>query len=139
MRPWDFILKRLKAGWRGRGKSKLRSFDLDTTLQTRLITLAEQENRSPWDLEADLIEAGLAQRKVQDEWVKRWQSLSIREQQVVALTCLGYTNAQISARLYISVETVKTHMRNILLKFNLHGKAEIKKALERWDFSNWDS
>lgn len=137
MRPWDFILKRLKAGWRG--SSKPRSFELDTTLQTRLMTLAKQENRSPRELEADLIEAGLTQRSLQDAWVKRWQSLSAREQQVVALTCLGYTNAQIGTRLYISVETVKTHMRNVLVKFNLHGKAEIKKALEGWDFSEWDS
>ncbi len=137
MRPWDFILKRLKAGWRR--SSKPRSFGLDTTLQTKLITLAKQENRSPRELEADLIEAGLTQRSLQDTLVKRWQSLSPREQQVTALTCLGYTNAQISSHLYISVETVKTHMRNVLIKLNLHGKGEIKKALERWDFSEWDS
>ncbi len=137
MRPWDFILKRLKAGWRR--SPKPRSFELDTTLQTRLVTLAKQENRSPRELGADLIEAGLTQRSLQKALVERWQSLSPREQQVTALTCLGYTNAQISSRLYISVETVKTHMRNVLVKFNLHGKGEIKKALERWDFSEWDS
>ncbi len=129
-------MKKLRAGLKG--SSKPRSFELDTTLQSRLVDLAKQEHRSPRDLEADLIEAGLAQRSLQEQWVRRWQSLSAREQQVTALTCLGCTNAEISARLYISVHTVKAHLRNILVKFELHGKAELKKALEKWDFSEWE-
>ena len=136
MRPWDYIIRKLKAAWRG--SSQPRSFGLDTTLQTKLVAIARQERRSTRELQADLIQAGLALRTIDNELMERWESLSPREQQVAALTCLGYTNAQISARLYISVETVKTHMRNILAKFGLHGKAEIKKALERWNFSEWE-
>jgi DNA-binding CsgD family transcriptional regulator len=29
---------------------------------------------------------------------ERWQKLSLREQDVTALTCLGYTNRQIAAK-----------------------------------------
>jgi DNA-binding CsgD family transcriptional regulator len=136
MRPWDFVLKRLKKGLK-RAPAR-RAFELDATLQTRLVTLAIQEQRSAREVQADLIEAGLARRDMQNGMVELWQALSAREQQVAALTCLGYTNPQISARLYISAETVKTHLRNILAKFRLHGKAQLKKVLEEWDFSEWE-
>jgi two-component system nitrate/nitrite response regulator NarP len=64
--------------------------------------------------------------------------LSPREQQVVALTCLNLTNRQIAAKLVITPETAKTHVRNILRKFNLHSKVELREALSDWDFSDWD-
>jgi DNA-binding CsgD family transcriptional regulator len=57
---------------------------------------------------------------------------------VTALTCLGYTNRQIAARLVLSPETVKTHLRNVLRKFDLPTKAELRRALADWDFGDWD-
>ena len=41
----------------------------------------------------------------------------------------GVINRQIAARLGVSEETVKTHVRNALVKFNLHGKGELRMAL----------
>ncbi|MBE3117956.1 MAG: helix-turn-helix transcriptional regulator [Candidatus Atribacteria bacterium] len=55
--------------------------------------------------------SALAQRKTHGELYHRWQSLSPREQEVTALACRGYTNRQIAARLGVSAETVKTHVR----------------------------
>ena len=60
-----------------------------------------------------------------------------REQQIAALACMNYTNRQIAAHLFISPETVKTHMRNVLRKFDLHSKAELRQTLGDWDFSSW--
>ncbi|MGZ9164486.1 MAG: LuxR C-terminal-related transcriptional regulator, partial [Anaerolineales bacterium] len=40
---------------------------------------------------------------------QRWSSLSHREQQVIALICLGYRNHEIAKILTIAPETVKTH------------------------------
>ena len=40
-------------------------------------------------------------------------SLGLREVQVLALIAEGHTNAEIGAALYISEETVKSHLRNI--------------------------
>ena len=57
---------------------------------------------------------------------KRWESLSPRQREVAVLICRGYTNPQIASELKISLETVKTHVRNILQKFNLHSKAELR-------------
>jgi DNA-binding CsgD family transcriptional regulator len=50
---------------------------------------------------------------------------------------LNFTNRQIAARLQITPETVKTHVRNVLHKFDLHSKAELRRSLADWDFSAW--
>jgi len=57
---------------------------------------------------------------------------------VAALTCLGYTNRQIAAKLKISPDTVKGYVRQVLVKFNLHGKNELRTLLSAWDFSDWE-
>jgi len=36
------------------------------------------------------------------------------------------------------VPTVKTHMANVLRKFDLHSKIELRMALSDWDFSAWE-
>ena len=50
----------------------------------------------------------------------------------------GCTNRQIAARLVLSPETVKTHLRSVLHKFGLRSKAELRQALAGWDFSGWE-
>ena len=67
----------------------------------------------------------------------RWDSLSSRERDVAALTCLGYTNRQIAAKLKVSPDSVKGYVRQVLVKFNSHSKNELRKQLSGWDFSNW--
>jgi DNA-binding CsgD family transcriptional regulator len=56
----------------------------------------------------------------------------------VAYTCLGYTNNQIAVQLGLSVETVKTHVGNLLVKFGLHSKVELRMTLSEWDFRGWE-
>jgi len=63
--------------------------------------------------------------------------LTPRQQQTAALACLNFTNRQIAARLGISPQTVKTHIRNLLHRFDLHSKAELRQVLADWDFSEW--
>jgi DNA-binding CsgD family transcriptional regulator len=64
--------------------------------------------------------------------------LSPREQQVAALVCLNYSNAQIAARLNISQSTVKTHVSNALRKFGLQRRTDLRLALAEWDFSAFE-
>jgi two-component system response regulator NreC len=113
------------------------TFDMDQVLLESLHEIAEQEQRTTQDVATDLLSFALAHRHAADENLLRWRSLSPREQQVAALACLNYTNRQIAARLVISPETVKTHVRNVLRKFGLHSKAELRQALVDWDFSVW--
>ena len=51
--------------------------------------------------------------------------LSSREQEVLDLVSQGMTNKGVGARLYISENTVKYHMRNILDKLHLQNRAQV--------------
>ena len=114
-----------------------RYFELDEALRTALVDLADQEQRPAEEIQADLLAAGLAQRYTHNELWRRWESLSPREQDVTALTCLGYTNRQIAAKLHLSPDTVKGYVRQVLVKFHLHSKDELRMLLGDWDFSDW--
>jgi DNA-binding NarL/FixJ family response regulator len=116
-----------------------RSFALDAPLHTALLALAEQESRPAEEVCSDLLAAGLAQRRRHEEFWQHWLALSPREQDVTALTCLGYTNRQIAAKLEVSPDTVKTYVRQVLVKVNLHSKFELRMNMGSWDFSKWGS
>ncbi len=133
IKQWERLLVRL--GWkRQAGK---RSFALEAGLHSALVELAEREQVTPEELANDLLRTELAQRQENEALKDCWHTLSRRGQEVTALTCLGYTNRQIAGRLGISEETVKTHVKNALAKFKLHGKLELQSALKKWDFSEW--
>ena len=72
------------------------------------------------------------------ELYDRWLAFSAREQDVVALTCLGYKNQQIAFRLGLSVTTVKSYIQNVCYKLDVHSKTEIRLAFVDWDFGEWE-
>jgi DNA-binding CsgD family transcriptional regulator len=51
--------------------------------------------------------------------------LTQRELQIISLISQGYTNKEIAEMLYISVETAKTHRKNLLKKTHCKGTAEL--------------
>lgn len=58
--------------------------------------------------------------------------LSQREQEILSLMAHGKTSEQISTELYISVNTVDTHRKNILAKLEAHNIAEaVRIAIKR--------
>ena len=113
------------------------NLELETQLVDSLQNLAERERRPEKELAAEMLTHALAQRDEAEVRLETWHTLSPREQQVAALTCLGFTNREIAYQLVISIETVKTHVRNTLRKFNLHSKMELRYALRDWDFEAW--
>jgi DNA-binding CsgD family transcriptional regulator len=131
---WDCLLTLLRT----QRTPASRYFELDEPLYTALVSQANREQRPVEQLQAELLAAGLAHLQTLDGLQQRWGTLSQREQQVTALTCLGYTNRQMAAHMQISLETVKTHISNALIKFGLHSKTELRLALSEWDFSEWD-
>jgi len=102
-----------------------------------LSMVAEEENRPPQQVAADLLRQALKRRDAADANLRSWQTLSSRQQQVAALVCLNLTNQEIASYLDISPETVKSHVQSILAKFDLHQRAELRLALADWDFSHW--
>ena len=115
-----------------------RTFALTDELAQTLRDQAQREQRPPEDLIDELLVNGLSRRDMGDYMWECWLALSPREQEVAALACLGDTNRQIAARLGISPHTVKTHVRNILRKFDLYSKDELRSLLHEWDFSSWE-
>lgn len=113
------------------------SFKLDQRLIASLEKFAEIEDRHPEEVASDLITFAIAQRKSDKEYIQIWEELTPRQQQVTALTCLNYTNRQMAAALKISPETVKSHIRGALQKFNVNSKSELSQMLKEWDFSDW--
>jgi DNA-binding CsgD family transcriptional regulator len=111
--------------------------DIDPVTSEELQLLARSEHRTEKELAVELLNMALVQRGAAEVYLRRWGELSPREQQVAALTCLGYTNIQIASRLVLSQETVKSHIRNVLYKFNLRSKDDLRHALADWDFSAW--
>jgi DNA-binding CsgD family transcriptional regulator len=107
------------------------------SMQVTLTTLSQHEGRPEDDLIQDLLAAGLTHYYSSDVLLNQWEVLSLREKDVAALVCLGYTNKEIGIRLGISPETVKTHLRNVLIKFNLNTRSELKLSLKDWDFTSW--
>lgn len=114
-----------------------RRYMLDGPLVAYVEAVAEHEQRPPEDVAADLLASGAAQRDLAADTYQRWRTLSPREQQVTALVCLGYTHREIALKLVISPETVKSHMKRVLHKFNLHSKDELRMLTADWDFSAW--
>jgi DNA-binding NarL/FixJ family response regulator len=119
-------------------KQPIKAYNFDQELASSLHTLADREQRPEEEIAADLISYAMTQHQIQSIYWQYWQLLSPREQQVAVLICHSYTNQQIADRLVVSMETVKTHVRNVLRKFKMHRKAELRQALANWDFSAWD-
>ncbi len=133
MSIWQKILQLLGK----RRKFGPRTYEINESLQVTLSTLAEHEGRSEQELLPDILAVGLDRYQSTEKlWVK-WETLTPREQNVAALTCLGLTNREISARLFLSPETIKTHVRNVLFKFGVKKKTELRRILAGWDFSAW--
>lgn len=120
-----------------KGNDESRIFLQDEEIITVVRKAAKEQGRSEEAIIADLTKAGWDQIQQDAEITDRWDSLSQREQQVVALICLGYRNYQIAEILVIAPETVKTHLQNIFAKFNLRSSKELRLVLKDWNFAEW--
>src|SRR5512135_2857225 len=101
MELWDRLLSLL----RRKPGSARRYFELDEPLHAALEERADLEQLPVEQIQAELLADGLKQY---------WETLSRREQQVTALTCLGYTNRQMAARMQLSPTTIKGYMSDAL-------------------------
>ncbi len=79
------------------------------------------------------IEKSIADRKAELEPVPKNElekyGISRREQQVIELIFLGYSNKKISTELYVSLNTVKTHVKNIFSKIGVSSRMELVTQL----------
>src|SRR5690242_17470800 len=107
----------------------------DAEMVMHVNNVAEQQGRYEDEIVDDLIKAGMNSFAMQEEAVRRWDSLTRREQEVVALVCLGQRNYEIAEILSIEIGTVKAHLQNIFTKYDLRIRKELRLALQTWDFA----
>ncbi len=56
---------------------------------------------------------------------KRYDGLTEREREILALIAEGLSNQEIAQKLYISIKTVQTHRTHIMEKLDLHNRAQL--------------
>jgi DNA-binding CsgD family transcriptional regulator len=125
----DLLEKRLE-------KSSRRVYAKDDQLVQKVKEMAVSQKRGEREIYNDIIESGMRVLSDKEKYEETWASLSTREQQVAALTCLGYRSYEIAGALGISYETVRTHSKHIYAKFGMNRKA-LRMALVGWDFESW--
>ena len=133
LRPLEKLLNRL-------GYARVEKVaDVDKTLIPPIEHIAKREGLSISDTVNQLLHFAVDEQQLADDNLTFWETLTDREKEATALTCLGYTNHEIAQKMTISPNTVKTHLRNILQKFEINSKAELQVLLASWDFCAWDN
>ena len=65
-------------------------------------------------------------KKICNQWIlATLDTLTPRELEILTLMAYGYDNHEIEGQLCISVNTIKTHQRNIYQKFNVANRSEL--------------
>ena len=119
------------------GGRQERGIRLDPDLLFSLERLAFQEQRPVETVIEELLYFALDEHNASAEKLAMWQDLTPREQETAAFACLGFTNKEIAGRMVISTNTVKSHIRSVLAKFNLNSKSDLRTVLSGWDFESW--
>lgn len=106
-----------------------------------LVMLEEMANGEEYSVEElgglILRQAVIEHYRTKIKNLRRWEELTDRQKEVAAMVCLGATNAEIAQELDISLTTVKTHMREVLRKFDVRGRHQLSYMLRRWDFTDY--
>lgn len=111
---------------------------LETELYLALDEIAAAQGKSVQALVLEAMQGVVYETQVQRSIESQWESLTPRERQVTALTCLGFKNQEIANYLTISVNTVRSHTRSILDKYQVSSKAELRFLLAtKWEFDTW--
>ncbi|NHC41590.1 response regulator transcription factor [Bacillus sp. MM2020_1] len=99
----------------------LKNMDPDDWLQY-LRSIIEGSNTAAKDLAGKLLYQ-FRERDLQN--APSISSLTTREKEILLLVSKGLTNKQIANQLFISENTVKNHMKNLLEKLNLENRVQL--------------
>lgn len=66
---------------------------------------------------------------LENSYLKNLDSLTVKEFKILELAKTGKGNKEIAELFNISVDTVKTHRKNIMRKMGIKGKNEMTKFL----------
>ncbi len=78
----------------------------------------------------DVIVKSFKKNKAQKMRVSNGNHLSEREREIIALVADGFTAQEIAKNLFVSLDTVETHKRNVLRKLKANNAAHaVAKAV----------
>jgi len=97
---------------------------LDPLLDEILTTSRSRESGIPAEFVRRIITARKARRPVERAPSGLIEPLSARELEVLRLMAAGLSNREIADRLFISLNTVRTHTKNIHLKLDVHSRTQ---------------
>ena len=80
--------------------------------------------------------AEFARRPARSSGTRPLPELTSRERDVLRHVCEGLSNAEISARLFLSEATVKTHIRSMLAKLDLRDRTQLVIAAYESGFTD---
>jgi len=110
------------------------------TAGVELLRAIRKVRRGRKDLSSDVTEPvveGFVNRDVED--TAKEARLGGREREVLQLIAEGCTSGEIASRLYLSINTVDTHRRNIMKKLDVHSVAGLTKYAIREGLTNIES
>ena len=80
------------------------------------------------------VDPTLASELVTPKATERLPALSGREREILALLANGFSNPDIAQRLFISPETVRTHVRNAMTKLEADTRTQAVALALRYEF-----
>ena len=117
----DKVFKALKAGATG--------YILKNTEASKLIQALQDLRNGGSPMSNSIARKVVYAFQIEIEYTDAKEKLSEREREVLHWLSKGFTYKEIAEKLFISVETVRTHIRNIYEKLHAGNKAEaIRKA-----------
>ena len=93
-------------------------------LREAVARVARGEASIPGAMLGSLLRTLIQDRRQEDRAVERFSRLSMREREVVALITEGLDNAAIGERMFVSPNTARTHVTNILRKLDVSSRLE---------------
>ena len=114
-----------------------RMFSLDDEWTDSSYNLPDQPALLESEVSSDLLELAYQHRQFVQDLLRRWHSLSPREQQVTMMICYYYSTGEMAAQLVVSTNTIKSHVRAVLRKFDVHSRSELRLLLSDFNFDNW--
>jgi len=117
----DDLYEAIKAGANG---YLLKEISVEEVARSIQAVMAGQSLISPSMASKLLIEFNALVKRTQERREVPGPTLTAREIEVLRLVAKGHSNREVGQQLFISENTVKNHVRNILEKLHLHNRME---------------
>jgi DNA-binding NarL/FixJ family response regulator len=119
-----FVVEAVRAGAKG--------YVLKTREAEHLIRTVRLVNEGNMVIDPDLVVAVAEELSAGKGSDRTTQTLTEREMEILQLLAFGYTNREIGSRLFISPDTVKTHLEHVYQKLGASDRtAAVAEAMRR--------